>query len=370
MLETDILVIGGGPAGATTAKYLAKSGIDTILVQRNFSFKKPCGGGIRMDAFDEFEIDKTLITKSIKTIALVHKELRVEVDISKTPIAIVDRVAFDMHLREEAQNAGVKLYEATFINLEINDDYIISTIKENDKYIKIKSNYLVAADGVNSKIRKLVNNDEVSASLTNYTDLLSTTYDICEFHFGKEVAGNSYAWAFPHASGSNIGIVEANSEKSMTTLLQNLNIQEKSKVLGYKIPHFKDTIFYKRRVFFVGDSASQVLPFTYEGIYYAMSSAKILADVIINKEAPQMYEKNWNQKYYKKFNTLLKLQNLFLQNNFTIRIMMSIYENRYIQEQMVKLWLGKRELDLSLGFFYKVAKMNMKRLLKPFNHLH
>jgi len=370
MLETDVLVVGGGPAGATTAKYLSESSVDAILVQRNFSFKKPCGGGIRIDAFDEFEIDKTFITKSIETVALVHKELRVEVDISKTPIAIVDRVAFDMHLREQAQSAGVRLYEAIFINLEIYDDYIISTIKKDDKYIKIKSNYLVAADGVNSKIRKLVNGDEVSASLTNYTDLLSKTYDICEFHFGKEVAGNCYSWAFPHASGSNIGTVVANGGKTIAALLQTLNIQEKSKILGYKIPHFKDTIFYKRRVFFVGDSASQVLPFTYEGIYYAMSSAKILADVISNKEAPQMYEKNWNQKYYKKFNTLLKLQNLFLQSNFMIRIMMAMYENRYIQEQMVEFWLGKREFDLSWKFFSNVAMMNMKRLLKPFNHLH
>lgn len=356
MIQTDILVVGGGPAGSMAAKYLSQAGVDNILIQRNFSFKKPCGGGVRIDAFDEFEIDKSTIKKYVDTIAIVYKKTRIEVDISQTPLGIVDRVEFDSHLRKKAQDSGSTLYEAAFSSLEVFEDHVISTVKKDGEYIKIRSNYVIAADGVNSKIRKLINGDEVNAGLTNYSDITSKNYEACEFHFGKDVADRYYAWAFPHAEGSNIGTLADNDKRYINNLMKNLEIDEDARILGYKIPHFIDNIFYKDRVYFVGDSASQVLPFTYEGIYYAMSSAKILADVIIEKEDPREYEKRWNKKYYKKFSTLLKLQNIFLRNDFMISIMMRLYKSKSIQNHMVNYWLGKRDLDLDFAFFVRILK--------------
>jgi heterodisulfide reductase subunit A-like polyferredoxin len=45
--ECEILIIRGGQAGSTLAKELSKNSIDNILIQRNLTFKKPCGGGLR-----------------------------------------------------------------------------------------------------------------------------------------------------------------------------------------------------------------------------------------------------------------------------------------------------------------------------------
>ena len=66
MLRTKVLIIGGGPAGSTAARFLAKEGIDTILLERNFSFVKPCGGGIPDAAFDELGIPRNIIKKMSK----------------------------------------------------------------------------------------------------------------------------------------------------------------------------------------------------------------------------------------------------------------------------------------------------------------
>lgn len=356
MIEVEILIVGGGPAGATAAKYLSNAGIKNILIQRNFNFKKPCGGGLRLDAFDEFFIDKQIIKKYVDTIALVYKDKRVEIDIANTPLGIVDRVEFDTYLRDQALESGTTLYEAVFVSLESFDEYVVSTVKRGDEYLKIKSNYVIASDGVNSKIRKLVNGDNVQANMTNYTDLVSVNYSSCEFHFGEEVADKYYAWAFPHASGSNVGTLADGKQEYMKNFLKTLNIKEESKILGYKIPNFKENLFYKSRVFFVGDSASQVLPFTYEGIYYAMASAKLLANVLIEKKDPMMYEKEWNEKYYKKFSTLLKLQNFFLKNNFMISIMMRLYQSKRVQREMVHYWMDIRDVDFNARFFYNIFK--------------
>lgn len=356
MLNTDILVVGGGPAGATAARYLSNAGVKNILIQRNFNFKKPCGGGLRFDAFDEFEIDNKIIKKYVDKIALIHKDTRVEIDIKETPLGIVDRVEFDTYLRNKAVESGTILYEAVFVSLELFDEYVISTIKKDDEFIQIRSNYVIAADGVNSKIRKQVNGDNVNANMTNYTDLISVNYSVCEFHFGEEIAERYYAWAFPHASGSNVGTLADGKQEYMKNFLKVLDIKEESKILGYKIPNFKENVFYKNRVFFVGDSASQVLPFTYEGIYYAMASAKLLANVLIKKKDPVMYEQEWNKKYYKKFATLLKLQNLFLKNNFMIRIMMRLYQSKSVQREMVMYWMDKREVDFNARFLFNIFK--------------
>ncbi len=359
MLETDILIIGGGPAGSTVAKYLSIAHVDNVLVQRNFDFRKPCGGGVRMDSFDEFEIDKALIKKRVNEITLVYKSKKIEIDVTKTPLAIVDRVEFDTALRNAAREKGTKLYEAAFVSLERFDTHVISKIKLNGEYVEIKSNYVIAADGVNSKIRKLVNGDEVSSLLTHYTDLTSKSYDSCQFHFGEEVAKRHYAWAFPHANGSNVGTV-ADDEDCLAKLKINLDVSEETKNFGYKIPKFENNVFYKERVFFVGDSASQVLPFTYEGIHYAMSSAKILSEIVIQKREPIEYEKEWNKKHQKRFSSLLKLQKVFLYNDFMIAVMMKLYESKYIQRQMVSFWLGDRDLDVNLAFFLRMFKRVIK----------
>ena len=48
----DLLVVGGGPAGAATAYWAATNGLDTIVVERKaFPREKTCGDGLTPRAF-------------------------------------------------------------------------------------------------------------------------------------------------------------------------------------------------------------------------------------------------------------------------------------------------------------------------------
>jgi geranylgeranyl reductase len=354
--ECEILIIGAGPAGSTLARELSRKNVTTILIQRNLTFKKPCGGGVRIDTFDEFGLDKKYIKRYVDTVALVFKQKRIKIDISENPLAIVERREFDAYLRDEAQKEGSILYEATFVSAEVQDDRVISTIKFSDKTEIITSKYLVAADGVNSKIRRLINKDNVPGLMTEYADMKNLTSDDCEFHFGDKIAAKEYAWVFPESNGTNIGTIKNGSLAYMSNFENSLGVCEDHKVYGYNIPKYDKALFYKNRVFFVGDSAAQVLPFIYEGIYYAISSAKILADVLIAGYEPGEYEKRWNKKYLKKFQTLKTLQKIFLYNNFMINIMMRLYQSKTVQNQMIDLWLRDKEIEVNFMFFIKVLK--------------
>lgn len=356
MLETEILVVGGGPAGATVAKYLSLANVPNILIQKKFDFKKPCGGGIRVDAFKEFNLDKKIIQNYVNNIVLAFKEKKIKVDISETPLAIVERRAFDNYLREEAQKAGTELYEGKLIETKIEEDHVLAAVSFKDTIQTIKAKYLIAADGVNSSIRKYINGDRVSALLTNYADLQENSLKDCEFHFGANIADKYYAWAFPENGGTNIGTLAKGKKPYMQNFMDSIDVKENAKVKGYKIPKFKTPIFYKDRVFFVGDSAEQVLPFTYEGIYYAMSSAKILAQTLIDKAQPMEYEQRWNAIHLKKFKTLQRLQKIFLCNNLMIAVMMRLYKSKTVQKKMMDLWLTNKEVNIDLSFFIKVFK--------------
>jgi len=74
-LSAKVLVVGGGPAGATAARFLANNGVDVILLERNLSFVKPCGGGVSISALYELGIPKTMIKKEVKSIRLFGKFL-------------------------------------------------------------------------------------------------------------------------------------------------------------------------------------------------------------------------------------------------------------------------------------------------------
>ncbi len=353
----EIIIVGGGPAGATAARYLSKFGIKNTLIQRDFNFKKPCGGGIRIDTFKEFELDKKVIKKIVNEIEIFHKNRKISINISKNPIAIVERREFDAYLRELAKKEGSEVIEATFLDLEILKDYILVKVRREGKTKYLKASYLIAADGVNSKIRKIVNKDRADFNLTKYADI-SKSLKTCQFHFGSKIAGRFYAWAFPHAGGSNIGTV--NGEKYFENFLKNLKIDEMIKIKGYKIPNFKNPLFYKDRVFFIGDSGGFVLPFTYEGIYYAMESGKMVAEILGENRSPFEYENIWKKKNLNKFKTLSLLQKIFLYNDFTIKFMINLFANPKIQKEIIKLWLGKREVKINLNFFYKAIKESLK----------
>ncbi len=66
----DVVVIGGGPAGATTANELVNSGLKVMLLDKAGRIK-PCGGAIPPKAIDEFEIPDELLVAKINKAQIV-----------------------------------------------------------------------------------------------------------------------------------------------------------------------------------------------------------------------------------------------------------------------------------------------------------
>ena len=102
----DVVVVGGGPAGATAAEALAKDGVSVLLLDKGGRIK-PCGGAIPPKAIEEFNIPEELLVAKINKAQIVSpKRNKVDIPIENGFVGMVDRENFDEYLRVRAEKNG------------------------------------------------------------------------------------------------------------------------------------------------------------------------------------------------------------------------------------------------------------------------
>ena len=321
-----ILVIGGGPAGATVARLLAESFDVTLIQDRDWD--KPCGGGTKSKVFDEFKIPKDIIKHQLDHVIIEYKNKKSKIDLKGKNLSIVIRSEFDKTLRDLAQNTGAKLIFGKFKDFE-NKTAIIEINQEKTLF---DYDILIAADGVNSLVRKKTKLPPIPKIITHYQRIENYPVKTCKFFFDKKLGGDYYAWAFPHENKTHIGSVG----ESFEALCDYLEVNVKPK--GYFIPTWQEGIvMQKDNIYFVGDAAGHVMPLSFEGIYYAIKSAEILANSIKNNLD---YTNEWNKRFLKEFKFMKRLENM-MKNPFLRNIMIKAQSIRKIQSISVDMWLGK-----------------------------
>jgi len=342
-LHAKVLVIGGGPAGATAGKFLAEQGIDVILIERNLSYVKPCGGGLSISAFDELGISKAAIRKEVKTIRLVSPlGERVDIALKDSSLAIIERGEFDRTLRSVAESKGVKIMEGEFAGI-LCDKYARVQVNRGEEKYEIVSEYVIAADGVNSRVRTVLGIRPSRSFFTASEHIKGIETECCEFWFGASFAPYSYAWAFPSSEGIAIGTGCFETGK-INALFERFRkrkcIVSEGKKRIYRVPVWEGDLYNRGKILFAGDSAGQVLPLTYEGIYYAMRAGELAALAIIDEKVNN-YKKLWKDRFQKRFVLMDRLRKYFLKDDASAEKLVAYHRRPEIQEASLRLWLRK-----------------------------
>jgi len=356
----DVLVVGGGPAGATAARQLAEAGLDVILLQKDLNYDKPCGGALPLKAFSEFNLDESLINHTVDALRLTAPSgYPADVPLRDTPLAVVDRQTFDAHLRSLAEAAGVRLIEGRYRSMKNG----VAEAVTDAGVLAVNAEYIIAADGVHSTLRKQLTGSRPARVLSLYAKVPGHLTDRCEFRFGEAVAPGHYAWVFVHKDGAHIGL-GASDEKAVhgyfETLCRQLGLEETPKAKGYYIPRWKDDLYRAGNVYFVGDAAGQVSPFTYEGIYYAMLSASYAAQAVIKKE-PELYERLWRANLRRRFRAMDVLQKLMLRWNWSAEKLVRLQDNPSVRAAALRFWQGGSIPASSFRTLIKGVKLLLRR---------
>lgn len=357
-LSAKVLVIGGGPAGSTAARVLAAHHIEVILIERNSTFSKPCGGGIAASALDEFGIPPAVIKKQVNTIRLFSPSGKnCDIPLNGRGLAIVERGEFDSMLRKNAADRGAMILESEFISLErrlLNRSRV--TIQGSSH--EIASEYVIAADGVNSRTRTALGIEPVRSLYTASAFLPIPHPDRCEFWFGSSHAPYSYSWVFPAAGGCTIGTGTPRRGEIMSLFekfQQRKGIAVSVRRRIYRIPLWSGDLYNLGNILFAGDAAGQVMPLTYEGIYYAMKAGELAAESILEGKAHN-YGKRWKERFRNRFILMGKLREYFLKDDALTEKLVDLHMRPDIRDASLRLWIGKDPGENSLREYLRIFR--------------
>jgi len=328
----DVLIVGAGPAGSFAAEKLARSGKRVVLFDgRPPGEPKACGGGVTAKALKAWPHLLEAVGRTVDELEMYSpsgKRLHMKLD---EPFAIYSRIAFDNYLRDRARDAGAEV---------VSEKITLRTITKTDRgWILRGANggewqgkILVGADGANSAIAKKLAGPLQASDMEVAFGYRAPLPDQAEpptvIAFLPGWVG--YAWAFPRIDHISFGIAttqDAFDHKSLDDLLwlfmfsyyntkpERGNIWERSQNseaienklrataerYAARIPGLADKTWDTRRACgdgwaLLGDAAGFADPVTGEGIYYALRSAELFAEAVIEGR-PDDYEQRWREDF-------------------------------------------------------------------------
>jgi len=309
----DVIVVGSGPAGISTAvnliKYIPSIG-DRLLVleKKRHPRKKICGGGI--SAYADYWLDRIGLNPPIHFLEL--KRTRFILDRSEyaeyvfhgSGFRTVEREEFDYALVREALNLGINLSQNEQItSFSYGDGEVFIKTSERD----ISTQVLVGADGVNSTVRGMLcklkgvrdQRDRYKAMCfmgsikrtgsSEYRDLEA----LMDFAYAFSHRIRGYAWAFPimiqNQVSLNMGVCDCGLPPVDGNLLRQILAGftasrgifiDNERLEGRPIRWFHpSSILSAERVLLVGDAAG-IDPLWGEGISFSLGYGQVAASAI------------------------------------------------------------------------------------------
>ncbi len=297
----DAVVIGAGPAGATAARRLSADGASTLLLEKqSLPRYKACGGGVparTLDLLDVDELDAVSegVVDTIDVSRFGRHQFRKR---SPRPLAwMVMRDRFDQYLTELAAQAGVTVLDGAPVQsiIERDEVYELETPRG-----RISARILLAADGATGPTARWLGIDAAPTRSAAYELEVAASASALDRWTG---AANvdvgyrpwGYGWVFPKAGMLSVGVVLAprrgrSIRRHARSYLNRLGLGEAEvmTVQGHPIRYRRsvDEPVGSGRALLLGDAAGLADEFTAEGIAYAVHSARLAAEAVLDSPDP------------------------------------------------------------------------------------
>jgi geranylgeranyl reductase family protein len=327
--DAEVIVVGAGPAGATAATYLARSGLDVLLLEKStFPREKVCGDGLTPRGVKQL-IDLGVDTREEagwlhnRGLRVVTAHHNMELDwpdlAGYPPYGLVrPRSDFDELLARNAQRDGARLLERTTVTSAVTDDRTgrVVGVRGHAGPDKVPVTYraplVLACDGVSARLALSVGIDKrddrpMGVAVRRYYTSPRTKDDYLESHLqlwdrsdpANPILLPGYGWIFGMGDGTvnvGLGILSTSGAFKSTDyralmrswvagLPAEWEFTEQTatgRIGGAALPMgFNRTPHYRNGLLLVGDAGGMVNPFNGEGIGFAMETAKIAAQCVV-----------------------------------------------------------------------------------------
>ncbi|MEY8875541.1 MAG: geranylgeranyl reductase family protein [Leptothrix sp. (in: b-proteobacteria)] len=236
----DLVVIGGGPAGATAAHDAVRAGRSVLLLDRAGRVK-PCGGAIPPRALRDFAIpDSMLVARATCARMVSPSDAHVDIAIEGGFVGMVDRAQFDEWLRVRAAESGAERRTGHFERLERDADGVRRVHFHTGhgdtppRADSVRARCVVGADGARSAVaRQAIPGAERGRFVFAYHEVvqapaadapLNPHYDPsrCDIYYRGNLSPDFYSWVFPHGDTLSIGTGSADKGCSMRGAITRL----------------------------------------------------------------------------------------------------------------------------------------------------
>jgi geranylgeranyl reductase len=299
----DVVVVGGGPAGATAAHELARSGRSVLLLDRAGRVK-PCGGAIPPRLIRDFAIPDELLVARVTSARMVSPASKcVDIPIDNGFVGMVNREDFDEWLRARAAAAGAIRRIGSFERLTRDADgtqlvhYSVRPRGQQEgRPASVRARTVIGADGARSEVaRQAMPGAKPVSYVFAYHEIVRAPapapagYDAarCDVFYQGVLSPDFYGWVFPHGDTLSIGTGSADKGFSLRGAVARLRQAsglagvETLRREGAPLP-MKPLARWDngRDVVLAGDAAGVVAPASGEGIYYAMVGGQLAAEAV------------------------------------------------------------------------------------------
>jgi len=313
-IDTDVLVVGSGPAGSITARYAAEKGVRVTMIEMRSEVGVPvrCGELVPSvkeiegmfpnleDADSLFDTPSNLRLRDLEGIRIIDPKKKVR----QFPFTgyTTDRDRFDQYLVSEAEKAGAQLIKECRFR-DINDGIARTSCGD------IKYKVIIGADGPGSRVGRelgLPRNKNPYPAVSAQAE--GDFEPVVQMFFGG-IAPGAYSWIIPKKGQANVGVGFSPKFSSGTldsyfdkfAKMRDLNIT--TKLEGKYVPsEGAVSKTFTDNGMIVGDAAGFVIPVNGGGIPLAMIGGRICgniaADNVKNGRTLADYESEWRKILY------------------------------------------------------------------------
>lgn len=299
--DTDAVILGGGPAGASCAIYLQHAGISNLIIEKqSFPREKTCAGMLTAKTYRQLsklintalgtDVPDGIFCDTASRLKLYYKDEMLTDSALKSELRLVKRRDFDNYLIETYKKTGGALLEDRTVK-EYRFDENRLTLDNGDT---VKYKYLIGADGALSPCRKALGYKSPVMAFCTETFVPKTDAfgdGAARIYFGYLKKG--YLWVFPHGDGLCVGLGdEYNKNTDLSKVLKDFLCSngfecDHSRIKGAFFPYGEHTDQSRgtSNAILIGDAGGFVDRITGEGLYFALSTGEAAANAVIKSTA-------------------------------------------------------------------------------------